>query len=164
GFHFTDEILKEIEEIGVEVYDIVLHVGPGTFLPVRRDDIEEHQMGEEYYEVSEEAAEAITSANKEGRRVILVGTTTVRALETVSDDGKVHAGEGWTDLFIYPGYEFQSGMDLLLTNFHLPKSTLLMLVSAFAGKERILEAYEEAVDEGYRFYSFGDAMLLEKKK
>jgi len=164
GFHFTDDILSEVEDMGVEVYDIVLHVGPGTFLPVRRDDIEEHQMGEEYYEVSEEAAEAITSANEEGRRVILVGTTTVRALETVSNNGEVHAGEGWTDLFIYPGYEFQSGIDLLLTNFHLPKSTLLMLVSAFAGKERILDAYEEAVDKNYRFYSFGDAMLLEKKR
>lgn len=163
GFHFTERLLNEIREIGVEVYDIVLHVGPATFLPVRADNIEEHYMGEEYYRVDEKTAEAVTEANEEGRRIILVGTTTVRALETVSQDEKVMPGEGWTDLFIYPGYEFQSGLDLLLTNFHLPKSTLVMLVSAFAGRERILSAYREAMERGYRFYSFGDAMLLEGK-
>ncbi|MFW6196356.1 MAG: tRNA preQ1(34) S-adenosylmethionine ribosyltransferase-isomerase QueA, partial [Thermoplasmatota archaeon] len=163
GFHFTEELLKEIRSKGVEIYDITLHVGPGTFLPVRTKEIEEHELGEEYYKIDRETADAITKANEEGRRVIPVGTTSVRTLETVSKNGVVKPGEGWTDLFIYPGYEFQSGMDLLLTNFHLPKSTLLMLVSAFAGRERILQAYREAVDRDYRFYSFGDSMLLEGK-
>lgn len=161
GFHFTEELLDDIEGKGVEIHDITLHVGPGTFLPVKEDEIEEHVMDEEYYEVSENTAEAITRANREGRRVILVGTTTVRAVETASQDGVVEAQKGWTDLFIYPGYEFQSGMDMILTNFHLPESTLIMLVSAFAGRERILEAYREAVEKDYRFYSFGDAMLIE---
>ncbi len=161
GFHFTDDLLEEIEESGVEIHDITLHVGPGTFLPVREEEVEEHDMGEEYYEVGEEAAEAINRANEEGRRVILVGTTTVRAVESAAEDGHVKPKSGSTDLFIYPGYEFQSGMDLLLTNFHLPKSTLLMLVSAFASKERIFKAYEEAKRKGYRFYSFGDSMLIE---
>ncbi|MFW5927960.1 MAG: tRNA preQ1(34) S-adenosylmethionine ribosyltransferase-isomerase QueA [Thermoplasmatota archaeon] len=163
GFHFTEELLKEIRSKGVEIYDITLHVGPGTFLPVRTKEIEEHELGEEYYKIDRETADAITKANEEGRRVIPVGTTSVRTLETVSKNGVVKPGEGWTDLFIYPGYEFQSGMDLLLTNFHLPKSTLLMLVSAFAGRERIFQAYREAVDRDYRFYSFGDSMLLEGK-
>jgi len=161
GFHFTEELLEEIEGKGVEIYDITLHVGPGTFLPVKEDQIEDHDMDEEYYEVGKETAEAITRANEEDRRVILVGTTTVRAVETASRNGVVRPEKGWTDLYIYPGYEFQSGMDLLLTNFHLPKSTLIMLVSAFAGRERILEAYEEAVEKDYRFYSFGDSMLIE---
>lgn len=164
GFHFTESLLKEIKDKGVEMHDVTLHVGPGTFLPVREDRVEEHDMEEEYYEVGERTAEAVNRANEEGRRVIFVGTTTVRAMETVSDNGVVHPGEEWTDLFIYPGYEFQSGMDMLLTNFHLPESTLIMLVSAFAGKERILGAYREAMNKGYRFYSFGDAMLLEGKR
>ena len=163
GFHFTDELLDTIRSKGVEIYDITLHVGPGTFLPVRTEEIEDHELGEEYYKIDKETADAITKANEERRRVIAVGTTTVRTLETVSEDGLVKPGEGWTDLFIYPGYEFQSGMDLLLTNFHLPESTLLMLVSAFAGRERILQAYREAVDRKYRFYSFGDSMLVEGK-
>jgi len=120
-------------------------------------------MGEEYYEIPKNTAEGITKANEEGRRVILVGTTTVRAVETASNDEVVRSEKGWTGLFIRPGYEFQSGMDLLLTNFHLPKSTLIMLVSAFAGRERVLNAYNEAVEEEYRFYSFGDAMLMEGK-
>jgi len=161
GFHFTEELLEEIEEKGVEIYDITLHVGPGTFLPVKEEEIEEHIMDEEFYEINKSTAEAITKANQEGRRVILVGTTTVRAVETASRNGIVKPEKGWTDLYIYPGYEFQSGMDLLLTNFHLPKSTLIMLVSAFAGRERILNAYEEAVEKDYRFYSFGDSMLIE---
>ncbi len=161
GFHFSEELLKRIEERGVEIHDILLHVGPGTFLPVNEKEIENHEMYEEYYEVSQETADAINRANEENRRVISVGTTTVRAIESAAKDGKVLPKEGWTDLFIYPGYEFQSGMDFLLTNFHLPKSTLLMLVSAFAGRKRILAAYEEAKKRGYRFYSFGDAMLIE---
>lgn len=162
GFHFTETVLNDIKNKGVEVYDIVLHVGPGTFIPVRENNIKEHDMGEEYFQVDKSTAKGITKANEEGRRVILVGTTTVRAIETVAENEIVYDGEGWTDLFIYPGYEFQSGLDLLLTNFHLPKSTLIMLVSAFAGKERILDAYQEAMEKGYRFYSFGDSMLMEK--
>lgn len=164
GFHFTEQLLDEIRNKGVRIHDIVLHVGPGTFLPVRTDKIEDHEMEEEYYRVDEKTANAVTRANEEGRRVIMVGTTTVRALETVSIDKKVYPGEGWTDLFIYPGYEFQSGLDLLLTNFHLPRSTLVMLVSAFAGKGQILSAYRDAMEKGYRFYSFGDAMLLEGRE
>ncbi len=163
GFHFTEELLEEIENKGVEIHDITLHVGPATFLPVNEEKVEDHEMGEEYYKVEEETAEAINKANEEGRRVILVGTTTVRAVESASQSGKVKPQEGWTDLFIYPGYEFNSGIDLLITNFHLPESTLLMLVSAFAGKERLLSAYEEAVEKNYRFYSFGDAMFIEGK-
>jgi len=163
GFHFTEELLNDIKNKGVEVHDIILHVGPGTFLPVREEEIEDHEIGEEYYRVKDKTARAINKANKEQRRVIFVGTTTVRAVETVSNEGIVKSGEGWTNLFIYPGYEFQSGIDLLLTNFHLPESTLIMLVSAFAGRERILDAYEEAKEKGYRFYSFGDAMLVEEK-
>ncbi|MBS3816799.1 MAG: tRNA preQ1(34) S-adenosylmethionine ribosyltransferase-isomerase QueA [Candidatus Thermoplasmatota archaeon] len=162
GFHFTDELLEEIKEMGVEIHDVTLHVGPGTFLPVNEENIEDHDMGEEFYRVETDTADAINRANEEGRRVILVGTTTVRAVESASRDGKVFPEEGWTDLFIYPGYEFQSDLDLMLTNFHLPGSTLVMLVSAFAGRERILAAYEEAMEKDYRFYSFGDAMLLER--
>jgi len=161
GFHFSEELLQKIENKGVEIHDIILHVGPATFLPVKVDDIEKHEMGEEFFKVGEEAAEAINRANHEGRRVILVGTTTVRAVESASKKGRVEAQSGWTDLFIHPGYDFQSGIDLLLTNFHLPKSTLVMLVSAFAGKDKILSAYREAMRKGYRFYSFGDAMLIE---
>lgn len=161
GLHFTKGLLDTISKKGVDIYDITLHVGPGTFLPVRSDHVKEHEMGGEYFEVDEDTAHGITMANQEGRRLILVGTTTVRALESVSSKGKISPYKGWTDLFIYPGYEFQSGMDLLLTNFHLPRSTLLMLISAFAGRERVLEAYREAVERKYRFYSFGDAMLIE---
>ncbi len=161
GLHFTTDMLEKISDKGVDVHDVVLHVGPGTFLPVKTDEVESHDMGDEFFEVSRETAGAVTSANEDGRRVILVGTTTVRAMESVSSKGKISPGKGRTELFIYPGYEFQSGMDLLLTNFHLPKSTLLMLVSAFVGRERILSAYEEARKRGYRFYSFGDAMLIE---
>ncbi|MFO7792714.1 MAG: tRNA preQ1(34) S-adenosylmethionine ribosyltransferase-isomerase QueA [Candidatus Saliniplasma sp.] len=163
GLHFTEDILEELDEKGVQIYDVVLHVGPGTFLPVHQEEIDNHVMGEEYYEIPENTAKGITKANEDDRRVILVGTTTVRAIETASKNGVVYSEKGWTDLFIRPGYEFESGMDLLLTNFHLPKSTLIMLVSAFAGRERILNAYKEAVERKYRFYSFGDAMLMEGK-
>ncbi len=164
GLHFTDGVLQAIKKKNVEIHDVILHVGPGTFIPVRTDDVEEHQMGAEYYEIPASTADAVTAANREGRRVIVVGTTTVRTLESASKNGKVYPKKGWTELFIYPGYEFQSGMDLLLTNFHLPRSTLLMLVSAFAGKERVMDAYREAVEMRYRFYSFGDAMLMEGKR
>ncbi len=163
GLHFTDDVLEAISQKNVELHDVILHVGPGTFLPVRTDDVEDHKMGTEYYEIPETTAEAVTAANNEGRRVIVVGTTTVRTLESASKNGVIYPKKGWADLFIYPGYEFQSGMDLLLTNFHLPRSTLLMLVSAFAGKERVMDAYGEAVQMKYRFYSFGDAMLMEGK-
>ncbi len=161
GFHFTQDVLDEIIDKGADIYDVILHVGPGTFLPVRTDEVEEHGMEREWYQIPEETAEAVTRANEEGRRVILVGTTTVRAMESAAENGKIKAKEGWADLFIYPGYEFQSGMDMLLTNFHLPRSTLIMLVSAFVGRERIMDAYREAVEKDYRFYSFGDAMLIE---
>ncbi|MFW6304900.1 MAG: tRNA preQ1(34) S-adenosylmethionine ribosyltransferase-isomerase QueA [Candidatus Saliniplasma sp.] len=164
GLHFTKEILGDIKEKGVEIYDVILHVGPGTFLPVHDENIDEHEMGEEYYEIPKNTAEGITKANEEGRRVILVGTTTVRAIETASNNEIVRPEKGWTDLFIRPGYEFRSGIDLLLTNFHLPRSTLILLVSAFAEKERVLDAYNEAIEEEYRFYSFGDAMLVEGKE
>jgi S-adenosylmethionine:tRNA ribosyltransferase-isomerase len=160
GLHFTPEILKEIEKKGVDVVHITLHVGWGTFKPVKVENIEEHKMEKEWYEISREAAERINS--REGR-LFAVGTTTVRTLESSSMDGAVIPGSGETELFIYPGYTFKSGIDALLTNFHLPKSTLLMLVTAFGGYERIMEAYKIAVKERYRFFSFGDAMLIFKK-
>ncbi len=161
GLHFTETIMDRIRNKGVAVHDVILHVGPGTFIPVRTEKVEDHSMEDEFFHVGHETAEAVTRANEDGRRVILVGTTTVRAIESVSSNGKVRAGMGRTELFIYPGYVFQSGMDLMLTNFHLPRSTLLMLVSAFAGRERVLSAYKEAIKQKYRFYSFGDAMLIE---
>ncbi len=163
GFHFTQDILKELKGRGVEIHDITLHVGPGTFLPIRTERVEEHSMDSEYYVVDKDTAEGVTKANREGRRLILVGTTTVRAMESVSRGGVVEEGKGWTDIFIYPGYRFQSGMDMFMTNFHLPRSTPLMLTCAFGGKERVLGAYGSAVRKGYRFYSFGDSMLLEGK-
>ncbi|MDK2882324.1 MAG: S-adenosylmethionine:tRNA ribosyltransferase-isomerase [Bacillota bacterium] len=159
GLHFTPELLKTIEEHGTSVLYLTLHVGLGTFRPVREEKIEDHRMHEEYYEVRPEVAEAINAAKKEGRRVVAVGTTVVRTLESAGRGGEVKAGAGWTDLFIYPGFEFRI-VDALVTNFHLPKSTLLMLVSAFAGREKILSAYREAIRERYRFFSFGDAMLI----
>ena len=157
GLHFTPELLEEVRKKGVETVHITLHVGWGTFKPVKVENIEEHKMETEWYEISREAAERINS--REGR-LFAVGTTSVRTLESSSMDGAVLPGSGETDLFIYPGYEFRSGMDALITNFHLPKSTLLMLVSAFAGYERIMNAYRLAVEERYRFFSFGDAMLI----
>ena len=159
GLHFTPELLDQLRKKGVEIVEILLHVGLGTFRPVKVDDIRDHEMHSEYYRVDLEAAERINCAKREGRRVIAVGTTAARTLESVGKDGKVIAGVGWTDIFIYPGYSFQI-VDALLTNFHFPKSTLVMLVSALAGRELILKAYEIAVQENYRFYSFGDAMLI----
>lgn len=161
GLHFTSELLAQIEQKGVKLAFVTLHVGLGTFRPVTVEVVEEHQMHAEYYELREETAQLINEARQNGHRVIAVGTTSVRTLETVASNhgGKIVADSGWTDIFIYPGYTFKvvSG---LVTNFHLPKSTLLMLVSAFASKELIMSAYEEAVRERYRFFSFGDAMLI----
>ncbi|MEO2065809.1 MAG: tRNA preQ1(34) S-adenosylmethionine ribosyltransferase-isomerase QueA [Desulfurobacteriaceae bacterium] len=160
GLHFTPELLKELEERGVIIKTVTLHVGPGTFKPVKVERVEEHKMDYETYTVPEETAEEINRAKEEGRRVIAVGTTVVRTLESVaSEGGTVKSGEGITNLFIYPGYRFKV-IDALITNFHLPRSTLLMLVCAFAGKEKVLNAYREAIKEGYRFYSFGDAMFI----
>jgi S-adenosylmethionine:tRNA ribosyltransferase-isomerase len=144
----------------VQLVRVLLHVGLGTFRPVRVQDITRHHMHAEYYEVTEEAARAINAARARGGRVVAVGTTTTRCLETVADtDGQIRPGTGWTDIFIYPGYRFKA-VDALVTNFHLPKSTLLMMVSAFAGREKILYAYRTAVEMRYRFFSFGDAMLI----
>ncbi len=165
GLHFSTELLEEIEAAGIGIARVTLHVGIGTFKPVAAERLEDHRMDRERYEVGEETAEAIRRARAEGRRVVAVGTTVVRTLEsaTISGrDGEVIAGSGATELFITPGYNFRA-VDVLLTNFHLPRSTLLMLVSAFAGRERVLAAYEEAIREGYRFYSYGDAMLVERR-
>lgn len=160
GLHFTTELLDRIEARGVQLVRVLLHVGLGTFRPVRVQDITRHHMHAEYYEVTEEAARAINAARARGGRVVAVGTTTTRCLETVADtDGQIRPGTGWTDIFIYPGYRFKA-VDALVTNFHLPKSTLLMMVSAFAGRETILNAYRTAVEMRYRFFSFGDAMLI----
>jgi S-adenosylmethionine:tRNA ribosyltransferase-isomerase len=159
GLHFTSAVLEALQQKGIEFAEVILHVGLGTFRPVETDQIENHVMHKEYYEISEDTAKAINRAKAEGRRIIAVGTTSVRTLESMSENGQLKAGKGWTDIFIYPGYQFQI-IDGLLTNFHLPKSTLLMLVSALAGRERILAAYKEAVDRQYRFFSFGDAMLI----
>ncbi|HEY3567311.1 MAG TPA: tRNA preQ1(34) S-adenosylmethionine ribosyltransferase-isomerase QueA [Thermoanaerobaculia bacterium] len=164
GLHFTGELLREIEGAGIEIAQVTLHVGIGTFKPVSAERIEEHRMERERYEIGEETAGAIRHAREAGRRIVAVGTTVVRTLEgaALAGGGEVRTGSGSTDLFITPGFRFQV-VDALLTNFHLPRSTLLMLVSAFAGRERVLAAYEEAAREGYRFYSYGDAMLLQRR-
>ena len=160
GLHFTDELLNKIKTKGVEIVDVLLHVGLGTFRPVKADDITEHHMHSEYYEISEQSAEIINKAKREGRRIIAVGTTSVRTLESASDEnGCVKPVKANTEIFIYPPYKFKC-VDALITNFHLPKSTLLMLVSAFSTKEKILELYNTAVREEYRFFSFGDACLI----
>lgn len=160
GLHFTRELLEKLRQNGVEIVEILLHVGLGTFRPVKVEKIEEHEMHSEYYRVSPEAAERINRAKQEGRRVIAVGTTASRTLESVGqENGMIQAGDGWTDIFIYPGYRFKV-VDSLITNFHFPKSTLVMLVSALAGRDLIMQAYALAVQERYRFYSFGDAMLI----
>lgn len=160
GLHFTPELIERLKAKGVEIVEVLLHVGLGTFRPVKTDNILEHAMHEEYYKVSEESANAINTAIKEGRRVIAVGTTSVRTLESASgDDGFVRAGEGNTQIFIYPGYKFKV-VKGLITNFHLPESTLIMLVSAFIGRDKTLEIYNTAVKERYRFFSFGDSMIL----
>lgn len=160
GLHFTRELLSQIEKKGIETAYVTLHVGLGTFRPVKADNILEHHMHSEYYQVSEEAAEKINRAKERGGRVVCVGTTSCRTVESAAaQDGHVEAGCGNTEIFIYPGYRFKV-LDALITNFHLPESTLVMLVSALAGRENVLAAYEEAIREKYRFFSFGDAMLI----
>lgn len=160
GLHFTPELINKIKEKGVIYEEITLHVGLGTFRPVSVDDVTKHKMHSEFYSMSKETADVLNKARKEGRRIISVGTTTTRTLETImSLYNEFKESSGYTDIFIYPGYEFK-GIDALITNFHLPKSTLVMLVSAFASKEKIMKAYSEAVKEKYRFFSFGDAMFI----
>ena len=160
GLHFTKELLEQIKEKGVKIAHVTLHVGLGTFRPVKVENILEHHMHSEFYKVDEEDAKMINDTKANGGRVISVGTTSTRTLETVADEnGVIHAGSGWTQIFIYPGYKFKA-IDCLITNFHLPESTLLMLVSALAGRDNILNAYKTAVEEKYRFFSFGDAMFI----
>ncbi len=160
GLHFTNELLDQIKEKGVRIASVTLHVGLGTFRPVKVENILEHHMHSEFYMIDEEAADIINETKKNGGRVICVGTTSCRTIESVADEnGVIRPTSGWTDIFIYPGYKFKC-LDGLITNFHLPESTLLMLVSALAGKEHILHAYQTAVKEKYRFFSFGDAMLI----
>lgn len=160
GLHFTEELLEKVQKKGVTLKTIILHIGLGTFRPVSAEDITTHQMHSEYFEVSADTAYAVNLAREKGGRVVALGTTTVRCLETAArKDGHLSAASGWTDLFIYPGYRFKI-VDSMITNFHLPRSTLLMMVSAFAGSEKILSAYRLAVREKYRFFSFGDAMLI----
>lgn len=160
GLHFTPELLKKIEEKGIDIANVTLHVGIGTFRPVKEDTVEAHQMHSEHFYIKEEDCEKINKAKKSGHRVIAVGTTSCRVLETIADDnGYVKPTEGDTQIFIYPGYKFRC-LDALITNFHLPQSTLVMLVSALAGKDYIMKAYKEAVEQKYRFFSFGDAMLI----
>lgn len=160
GLHFTEELLADIEKKGISIAKLVLHVGLGTFRPVKTDNILEHKMHSEFFNISEEACNKINSAKAKGKRIISVGTTSCRVLETAADEnGIVSPQSGWTDIFIYPGYRFKV-LDALITNFHLPESTLLMLVSALAGRENIMNAYEKAIEDKYRFFSFGDAMLI----
>lgn len=160
GLHFTEELLEEIRGMGVSIAHVTLHVGLGTFRPVKVDEVEKHHMHSEFYVVEEDQAKLINDTRKNGGRIISVGTTSCRTLESAADEfGNLQAKSGWTEIFIYPGYEFKI-IDGLITNFHLPESTLLMLVSALAGKEHIMKAYEEAVKERYRFFSFGDATLI----
>lgn len=160
GLHFTDELLEKIRNKGISVVDILLHVGLGTFRPVTTDNVEDHKMHSEYYEVTSEAADTINRIHSAGGRIVCVGTTSVRTLETVADDnGIIHSGSGETSIFIKPGYRFKA-VDCLITNFHLPESTLLMLVSALSSREQMLSVYRHAVDERYRFFSFGDAMFI----
>ena len=160
GLHFTPELLKKIEEKGIDIANVTLHVGIGAFRPVKEDTVEAHQMHSEHFYIKEEDCEKINKAKKSGHRVIAVGTTSCRVLETIADDnGYVKPTEGDTQIFIYPGYKFRC-LDALITNFHLPQSTLVMLVSALAGKDYIMKAYKEAVEQKYRFFSFGDAMLI----
>lgn len=161
GLHFTEELLQQVKEMGVNIAHVTLHVGLGTFRPVKVEDVTDHHMHSEFYVVEPDQAELINQTKKNGGRVIAVGTTSCRTLESATDEnGILQAKSGWTEIFIYPGYSFKM-IDGLITNFHLPESTLLMLVSALAGKEQIMAAYEEAVKERYRFFSFGDAMFIE---
>ena len=162
GLHFTKELLSAIKEKGVNIAYLTLHVGLGTFRPVKVEDVNDHIMHSEFYELDEENAEIINSTKKRGNKIITVGTTSTRTLETIaSEDGIVKAQSGWTDIFIYPGYKFKI-VDQLITNFHLPESTLIMLVSALAGKESVIGAYNEAVKNNYRFFSFGDSMFIKE--
>ena len=160
GLHFTKELLQKVKDMGVDIAEVTLHVGLGTFRPVKVENVLDHHMHSEFYRIEPEEAEKINAAKKAGKRVIAVGTTSCRTLESAStEDGILKAQSGWTDIFIYPGYHFKM-VDALITNFHLPKSTLVMLVSALAGKEQVMRVYEEAVRERYRFFSFGDAMII----
>ncbi len=160
GLHFTPELLEKIRKMGVKIAEVTLHVGLGTFRPVKVSDVTKHHMHSEFYMISKEAADIINQTKTEGHRVICVGTTSCRTIESAADEqGLLKESSGWTDIFIYPGYQFKI-LDCLITNFHLPESTLLMLVSALAGREHVMAAYEEAVKEGYRFFSFGDAMFI----
>ena len=160
GLHFTPELLRAIEDKGVKIARVTLHVGLGTFRPVKAEEITDHHMHSEFYQIDETAAEKINRAKEDGHRIVCVGTTSCRTIESAADEnGHLEAGNGWTDIFIYPGYRFKV-MDSLITNFHLPESTLIMLVSALAGRKNVLTAYEEAVRERYRFFSFGDAMFM----
>lgn len=164
GLHFTPELLEEIRKSGVEIAEVTLHVGLGTFRPVKADRVEDHDMHSEYYVVGQEAADTINRARANGGRIIAVGTTSTRTLESVAEaDGTIPVKSGWTKIFIYPGYQFKA-IDGLITNFHLPQSTLVMLVSALAGRDHILKAYREAVEEKYRFFSFGDAMFIKPRE
>lgn len=163
GLHFTKELLQKIKDKGCEEVFVTLHVGLGTFRPVSEEKIEDHKMHKEFYTVSQEAAEAVNRAKAEGRRIIAVGTTSVRTLEAACKDGKLQAGGNWTNIFIYPGYKYQL-VDALVTNFHLPQSTLLMLVSALSTREIMLNTYKVAVEEKYRFFSFGDAMFINNER
>ena len=161
GLHFTKELLQKVKDMGVDIAEVTLHVGLGTFRPVKVENVLDHHMHSEFYMVSQEAADKINRAKESGHRVIAVGTTSTRTLEAAADEnGRLHETSGWTEIFIYPGYQFKV-IDALITNFHLPKSTLVMLVSALAGREHVLHAYEIAVKERYRFFSFGDAMLIQ---
>ena len=161
GLHFTPELLQQVEDMGVKIARVTLHVGLGTFRPVKVEDVTQHHMHSEYYQISAEAADMINRTKEAGGRIIAVGTTSTRTLESAADeDGRISPCGGWTEIFIYPGYRFKC-IDALITNFHLPESTLLMLVSALAGKEHIMHAYEEAIRERYRFFSFGDAMFIQ---
>ena len=160
GLHFTEDLLKKIEEKGIQIANVTLHVGIGTFRPVKEENIEEHHMHTEHYYIKQKDVDKINNAKKAGKRVIAVGTTSCRTLETIADEnGNVKECEGDTGIYIYPGYKFKC-IDGIITNFHLPESTLIMLVSAFAGRDYIMKAYEHAVDEKYRFFSFGDAMII----
>ena len=160
GLHFTKELLQKVKDMGVDIAEVTLHVGLGTFRPVKVENVLDHHMHSEFYMVSQEAADKINRAKESGHRVIAVGTTSTRTLEAAADEnGRLYETSGWTEIFIYPGYQFKV-IDALITNFHLPQSTLVMLVSALAGREHVLHAYETAVKEKYRFFSFGDAMLI----
>jgi S-adenosylmethionine:tRNA ribosyltransferase-isomerase len=162
GLHFTETLLQQLQQRGIQLQFLTLHVGAGTFLPVQTDNIAEHKMHSEWYSISPETVAAIEQVKATQGRVVAVGTTSLRALEAASQSGRLQAGSGETDIFITPGFQFQT-VDRLITNFHLPKSTLMMLVSAFAGYDHIMQAYQQAVQQGYRFFSYGDAMLLERQ-